>query len=128
MNNPKNPPPPAPSATLEKKTIVEEGTALKGAITSTCAVLVQGTISGEVTGPSIEVSATGSVEGKITTSNLSSRGKIAGELDVESAKLSGTIAPKSVVRASKLDVKLAATSGKIELRFGKGNDERGDLS
>src|SRR5690349_10484054 len=117
MNNPKSPPPvPTASATLEKKTIVEEGTALKGSITSTCAVLVQGTIAGEVTGPSIEVSATGSVEGKITTSNLTSRGKVAGELDVESARLSGTVAPKSIVRASKLDVKLAATDGKIELR------------
>src|SRR5262249_42784513 len=80
MNNPKTPA--ASSTTPEKRTIVEEGTALKGSITSTCPILVQGSIEGEVVGPSLDGSATGNVSGKVTTGTLNCKGRIAGELDV----------------------------------------------
>jgi cytoskeletal protein CcmA (bactofilin family) len=111
MNNPK-------SATAEKKTIVEEGTDLRGSINASCPVVVQGTVQGEVTGPSVEISATGQVSGKTTTGTLTSNGRVAGEVDVDVARLAGEVAPKTVIRASTLDVKLTHPTGKIELRFG----------
>lgn len=119
MNNPK---PPAPAA--EKKTIVEEGTELRGSMTATCPIVVQGSVEGEVTGPSIEVSATGKIAGKTTTGTLSSKGRIAGEIDVDVAQLSGTVAPKTVVKAATLDLKLSHPTGKFELRFGPGGGGR----
>jgi cytoskeletal protein CcmA (bactofilin family) len=115
MNNPKNPPP-----VPEKRTIVEEGTELKGSITSTCPIVVQGSIDGEVAGPSVEVSATGTIAGKITTGTLNSKGRIAGELDVDVAQLSGTVANKTVVRAATLDLKISNPNGKVELKFTTG--------
>jgi cytoskeletal protein CcmA (bactofilin family) len=120
MNNPKN-----PSPTTEKRTIVEEGTDLKGSISSTCPIVVQGSIDGEVAGPSVEVSATGRIAGKITTGILNSKGRIAGELDVDVAQLSGTVANKTVVRAATLDLKITNPNGKVELKFTTG---RGGIS
>jgi len=120
MNNPKN-----PSGTAEKRTIVEEGTELKGSITSTCPIVVQGSIDGEVSGPSVEVSATGTIAGRIKTGTLTSKGRIAGELDVDVAQLSGTVANKTVVRAGTLDLKITNPNGKVELKFTTG---RGGLT
>jgi cytoskeletal protein CcmA (bactofilin family) len=116
MNNPKSP-------TLEKKTVIEEGTELRGSIVATCPIVVQGTVEGEVTGPSVEISATGRVAGQTKTDTLSSNGHVAGQVDVDVARLSGEVAPKTVIRASTLNMKLTHPSGKIELRFepsGKG--------
>jgi cytoskeletal protein CcmA (bactofilin family) len=110
MNNPK-------SATLEKKTIVEEGTELRGSINASCPVVVQGTVQGEVTGPSVEISATGRVSGQTTSGTLNSNGHVAGEVDVDVARLAGEVAPTTVVRASSLDLKLTHPTGKFELRF-----------
>ena len=115
MNNPKS-----PSPTAEKKTIVEEGTELRGSINATCPVVVQGSVHGEVSSPSVEISTTGRIAGKTTTGTLTSNGHVAGEIDVDHARLAGTVAPKTVIRASTLDVKLAHPTGKIELRFGPG--------
>src|SRR5262245_20200099 len=103
--------PPNLSATAEKKTIVQDGTDLKGSITSSCPIVVQGSIEGEVAGPSIEVSATGRIAGKTTTGTLSSSGRVAGEIDVDVALLSGTVAHQTVVRATSLDLKLSRTEG-----------------
>ena len=38
-----------------KKTLIEEGTAFKGTLTSTCPIVVMGRVEGEMTGPSVEV-------------------------------------------------------------------------
>jgi cytoskeletal protein CcmA (bactofilin family) len=122
MNNPKSPqnPPPPP----EKKTIVEEGTELRGSITATCPIVVQGSVQGEIAGPSVEIRAGGRVTGKMTTGTLSSSGHIAGEVDVEVARLAGEVAPKTVIRATTLDVRLTHPTAKIELRFGTGGNGR----
>ena len=113
MNDPKN-----AGATAQKQTLVEEGTRLKGSITSTCPVVVRGTVEGGVEGPSVTVSATGSLSGRVDAGTVNSDGKIAGELEVDSARLSGSIANNTVVRAATLDVKVTAQTGKIQLTFG----------
>jgi cytoskeletal protein CcmA (bactofilin family) len=111
MNDPKNP-------TLQKRTLVEEGTGFKGSLTSTCPIVVQGSIEGDVEGPAVTVSATGTLSGKIQTGALKSDGKIAGDFDVETAQLAGAVATNTVVKASSLDLKLSVATGKLELRFG----------
>ena len=112
MNDPKTP------GVTGKRTLVEDGTTFKGSLTSTCPVLVQGSIEGDVDGPAVTISATGAVSGKIVTGALKSDGKISGEFDVESAQLAGFVEKDTVVRASSLDVKLTAATGKLQLTFG----------
>lgn len=102
----------------EKRTLVEEGTRFKGSMSSTCPILVQGAIEGDVEGPALTVSATGAVAGVVVASQLQSDGKISGEFDVESARLAGVVSDKTVVRASALDLKLTAPKGKLQLTFG----------
>ncbi len=115
MNDPKNP------ATQQKHTLVEDGTKFKGTLTSTCPILVRGTVEGGVEGPALTISATGSVSGSIQAGAVSCDGRIAGELDVDSARIAGTIAHGTVVRTATLDVKVTAPTGKIELKFGSGS-------
>jgi cytoskeletal protein CcmA (bactofilin family) len=112
MNDPKN-------ATTEKRTLVEEGTKFKGSLTSTCAIVVQGSVEGDVEGPSVTVSATGAVSGKIAAGALTSAGRIAGDFDVDTARVEGSVESNTVIRANSLDVKLTAASGKLQLTFGQ---------
>ena len=112
MNDPKSP-------STDKRTIVEEGTHFKGSLTSTCPIVVQGAIEGEVEGPSLTVSRTGAVSGKIVAGTLQSAGKISGDFDVETARVEGSVDSNTVIRANSLDVKLTAPNGKLELMFGQ---------
>jgi len=118
MNNPKPPATTGASATTTKQTLVEEGTRFKGSLTSTCPVLVRGTVEGGLEGPAVTISATGSVSGRVEAGSVSSDGKLAGELEVESARIAGQIAHGTVVRASSLDIKVTAETGKLQLTFG----------
>jgi hypothetical protein len=125
MNDPKAPPPPGSSSTLVKRTLVEDGTKFKGSLTSTCPIVVQGSVEGSVEGPSLTVSATGAVSGTITTGDLKSAGRISGEFDVDTAQLAGSVANDTVIRAASLDVKLAVETGKLQLTFGPGGGSGG---
>jgi len=116
MNDPKKPG--AASATLEKRTIVEEGTRFKGSLSSTCPIHVQGTVEGDVEGPAVTVSPTGAVSGRIVASQLKSQGRISGEFDVETAEVAGTVGNNTMLHTSSLDVKLESTTGKLQLTFG----------
>jgi cytoskeletal protein CcmA (bactofilin family) len=120
MNDPKIP----GGATTEKRTLVEEGTRFKGSLTSTCPILVQGTVEGDVEGPALTVSATGAVSGKITAGALKSAGKIAGDFDVDTAQLAGTVEHNTVIRAASLDLKLTVPNGKVQLTFGPASGPR----
>jgi cytoskeletal protein CcmA (bactofilin family) len=111
-------------STTEKRTLVEEGTRFKGSLTSTCPILVQGTVEGDVEGPALTVSATGAVSGKITAGTLKSAGKIAGDFDVDTAQLAGTVEHNTVIRAASLDLKLTVPNGKVQLTFGPAGGPR----
>jgi cytoskeletal protein CcmA (bactofilin family) len=112
------PAPPPPTAAVEKRTLVEEGTQLKGSLTSTCPILVHGSVEGDLEGPSLNVSSTGTVKGTIVTGSLKSEGRISGHFDVESAQLAGTVEANSVITANSLDLRLSKTNGRLELTFG----------
>ena len=123
MNDPKNPA--GAAAATEKRTLVEDGTRFKGSLTSTCPILVQGTVEGDIDGPALTISATGAVSGKITAGALKSAGKIAGDFDVDTAQLAGTVENNTVIRATSLDLKLTVPTGKVQLTFGPATGSRG---
>jgi cytoskeletal protein CcmA (bactofilin family) len=102
-----------------KKTLVEEGTQFKGALSSNCPVEVKGRVEGEVTAPALSVSETGAVHGKIKVGELNSQGELAGEFDADVVQLSGMIKDSTIIRAKSLEVKLAAPSGKMQVTFGE---------
>ena len=107
------------AATTEKRTLVEEGTTFKGSLTSTCPILVKGTINGDLEAPSLTVAATGSVSGKVKAGELKSEGELSGEFDVDKVVLSGSVKDNTVIRAKALEVKLAVTGSKMQVVFGE---------
>lgn len=108
----------AEAPTGAKKTLVEEGTEFKGALTSQCPVVVSGKIDGEVNAPSLTVSASGSVHGKVKVSDIRSDGELAGEFDADNVSLSGRVNDNTVIRSKSLEVKLSTDNGKPLVAFG----------
>ena len=103
----------------EKRTLVEEGTQLKGSLTSTCPVLVRGKIEGDVAAPALTVSASGAVHGKAKVGELHAEGEISGEFDADIVQLSGRVKDNTVIRAKTLSVQLASETGKLQVVFGE---------
>jgi hypothetical protein len=102
-----------------KQTLVEEGTELKGTLKSSCQVVVNGKIDGQIEAPSLTVTTTGTVLGTVRAQKLRSEGTLAGDIDADDVYLSGTVRSNTMIRAKKLEVKLAPTSGKLEVSFGE---------
>ena len=121
MNELKNP------GATEKRTLVEEGTTFKGSLTSTCPILVKGTINGDLEAPSLTVAATGSVSGKVKAGELKSEGELSGEFDVDKVVLSGSVKDNTVIRAKALEVKLSVTGSKMQVVFGEVQLDIGDM-
>jgi cytoskeletal protein CcmA (bactofilin family) len=101
-----------------KKTLIEEGTELKGTMISTCPIVVQGRVEGDLTGPSVEVTESGVLSGKAKVTELRSRGEIAGEFDAKVVELSGRVRDKTIIRAESLEVSLRREEGRIQMVFG----------
>jgi cytoskeletal protein CcmA (bactofilin family) len=107
------------NADAEKQTLVEEGTTLKGTIVSSCAVTVKGKVDGNLTAPSLRVSDTGSIHGKVNVGEIVSEGELSGEVEAELVQITGAVRKNTIVRATSLQVKLAAPpSQRVELAFG----------
>ncbi len=102
----------------DKRTLVEEGTELKGSLTSTCPVLVRGRVEGDVKAPALTVSASGAVNGKAHVGELHAEGELSGEFDADVVKLSGKVQDRTVIRAKTLSVELASQTGKLQVVFG----------
>jgi cytoskeletal protein CcmA (bactofilin family) len=102
-----------------KHTVVEEGSSFKGTLTSSCPIHVHGRIEGDVETPSLTVSPTGVVHGKVKVGMVRSQGELAGEFDADSIELAGTVRDNTVIRARSLEVKLASTRGKLQVIFGE---------
>jgi cytoskeletal protein CcmA (bactofilin family) len=94
-----------------KRTIIEEGTAFKGDLTSTCPIDVRGRVEGEIEAPSLSVSAAGSVHGRARVGSVRSEGELSGEFEAETIELSGTVKHQTVIRARSLEVRLASPRG-----------------
>jgi cytoskeletal protein CcmA (bactofilin family) len=111
--------------TSGKRTLVEEGTAITGNLTSSCPIVVMGRIDGEISGPSMEVAESGVVSGRIKVAALRSRGEVAGELEAESVQLSGRVRDETVIRARSLQVAGTPVKfGECELCIGEEPDKQ----
>ena len=106
-------------AAHKKHTVVEEGSSFKGTLTSSCPIHVHGRIEGDLETPSLTVSATGVVHGKVKVGTVRSQGELAGEFDADSVELAGAVRDNTVIRARSLEVKLASTRGKLQVIFGE---------
>jgi cytoskeletal protein CcmA (bactofilin family) len=115
-----------PKAGAGKQTIVEEGSHFKGSLVSTCPVLVNGRIEGDVETPSLSVSPTGSVKGKAKVGEVQSQGEIEGEFDAETVRIAGRVRDNTVIRAKTLEVKLASETSKMQVIFGECEISAGD--
>ena len=88
----------------DKKTIIEEGTEFKGSLSASCPILARGRIEGDITGPALEVTDTGVVNGQVKVTELRSRGELAGRFDAEEVMLSGRVRDDTVIVAKALEV------------------------
>src|SRR3954465_11369016 len=105
-------------ATDGKKTLIEEGTEVKGIVSSSRPIVVMGRVEGELTGPSVEVTESGMLCGKAKVTELRSRGELAGEFDAQVVELSGRGRSKTVIRAQSMEVSLKRDGARIEVTFG----------
>jgi cytoskeletal protein CcmA (bactofilin family) len=107
------------SGNTDKKTIIEEGSEVRGTLTSSCGVIVRGRLDGEIETPSLSVSASGAVHGRAKVGEVESQGELSGEFDADVVRLAGTIRDNTVIRARSLEVKLEAGTGKMQVMFGE---------
>ena len=108
-----------PTSTSDKRTIIEEGSEIKGTLTSSCGVVVRGRLDGEIETPSLSVSATGAVHGRARVGQVESEGELSGEFDADIVRLAGTVKDNTVIRTKSLEVKLEAGGGKMQVMFGE---------
>src|SRR5258708_13240080 len=90
----------------EKRTLIEEGTRFKGSMTSTCAVVVRGSIDGDLSAPSLTVSPSGAVHGTVKVGEMKSEGELAGEFDADVVLLAGSVKDNTVIPPTSLDLNL----------------------
>ena len=110
-----------------KQTLVEEGTEFKGTLKSSCAVVVNGTIDGEVDAPEITITRSGAVAGAIKAKKVRSQGTLSGNVDAGDVFLSGSVRSNTVIKAKSLEVKLGSSEkGQLEVTFGECNLEVGE--
>jgi cytoskeletal protein CcmA (bactofilin family) len=102
-----------------KQTLVEEGTELKGTLKSTCQVVVNGSIDGQIEAPSLMIAESGTVLGTVRAQKLRSEGNLGGDIDADDVYLSGVVRSNTMIRARKLEVKLEPQRGKLEVTFGE---------
>jgi cytoskeletal protein CcmA (bactofilin family) len=89
---------------IEKKTVIDEGTEFKGTLTSTHPVVARGRIEGEVNGPALEVAEGGVVVGKAKVTELRSSGELSGRFEAEEASLAGLVRAGTVIVAEAVEV------------------------
>jgi cytoskeletal protein CcmA (bactofilin family) len=109
-----------------KQTVVEEGTEFKGTLKSSCAVVINGTVDGEMDAPEITVSRSGSVAGSLRATRLRSQGTLSGKVEATDVFLSGIVRSNTAIKAKRLEVKLGSDQAQIEVTFGECALEVGD--
>jgi cytoskeletal protein CcmA (bactofilin family) len=107
------------SRPMNKITVVEEGTEFRGTLTSSCPIDVRGRVEGELSTPTLTVSASGAVHGRAKVGEVRSLGEISGEFDADRVELAGVVRDNTVIRARSLDVKIASERGKLQIIFGE---------
>jgi cytoskeletal protein CcmA (bactofilin family) len=111
----------------KRTTFIEEGSSFKGEFSSDCPIVVKGRIEGNITGPSLTVSATGAVAGMVKVGVIECEGELAGQFEADVVKLSGRVRDNTVIRAKSLEVKLSPEKGMLQVVFGECNLDVGEM-
>jgi len=82
-------------------------------------IVVKGKIEGDVSAPSLMVSSSGAVHGKVKVVQMHSQGELSGEFDADVVQLSGVVKDNTIVRAKSLEVKLDGQGSKMQVVFGE---------
>jgi cytoskeletal protein CcmA (bactofilin family) len=101
-----------------RRTVVDEGTELKGSVKSTCPIVVVGKVEGDISGPSVEISEKGVVSGTVQAVQFASHGEVFGLIEAESVELSGKIRDGTVIKARSLDIKVSRQGPRDPIQFG----------
>jgi cytoskeletal protein CcmA (bactofilin family) len=117
--------PTEPSKT-PKQTVLEEGTEFKGTLKSTCPVVVNGIIDGDVDAPELTITRSGSVAGSLRATKLRAQGTLSGKVEATDVYLSGVVRSNTSIKAKRLEVKLGSDQAQIEVTFGECALEVGD--
>lgn len=107
------------SSDREPRTVVEQGTRIKGTMASSCPIDVHGRIEGEVETPALHISPSGAVHGKAKVGMVSCEGEVSGEIDADRVILAGRVLDHTIIRARSLSVNLSSEKGKMEVVFGE---------
>src|SRR5215510_9250003 len=102
-----------------KQTVVEDGTEFKGTLKSSCAVVINGTVDGDLDAPEISVTRSGSVAGSLKATKLRAQGTLSGKVDASDVFLSGVVRSNTSIKAKRLEVKLGSDQAQIEVTFGE---------
>jgi cytoskeletal protein CcmA (bactofilin family) len=89
-------------------TLVEDGSEVRGTLTSRCPVVVQGLVEGDLNAPTITVTDTGTTKGQLRAGRIDSQGTVGGDLTAEVITLAGVVERETVIRAKSLEVRLAS--------------------
>jgi cytoskeletal protein CcmA (bactofilin family) len=102
-----------------RTTLIEQGTAFQGTLHATCPILARGKLDGDVTGPSLEVTETGHVAGKVKVTDLRSQGELNGRFEADDVVLAGHVRDKTVIVAKALEVTSTVTLESCEFLIGE---------
>jgi cytoskeletal protein CcmA (bactofilin family) len=103
----------------EKKTLIEHGTAFQGSLHASCPIVARGQLEGDVTAPSLEVTDTGHVAGKVKVTSLRSAGELSGRFEAEEVVLGGRVRDQTVIIARALEVTTPVVLDTCELVIGE---------
>ena len=81
----------------DKRTLIEDGTELKGTLTSNCPIVVMGRVEGELTGPSVEVTETG----VLADCQIAGAGSVTVHGHFFERESPGIVGPREVIVSSK---------------------------
>ena len=101
-----------------KQTVIEDGTEFEGSVRSRCPVSLSGKVDGQLEAPSLMVTSSGSVKGRVKVTDLKSEGEVSGQIDAQSVQLSGRVSDQTIINAKTLEVKLADKNGGVQVTFG----------
>lgn len=117
---------PVEPKSLSKQTVVEDGTELRGKLTSSCPVVINGVVDGELNAPEVTVATTGTVSGAIKAKRIRSQGTLSGSVEANDVFVSGTVRSNTTITAKSLEVRLSPDRGKLQVTFGECTLDVGD--
>jgi cytoskeletal protein CcmA (bactofilin family) len=110
-----------------RASIIDQGAVFKGTITASSTVIVRGVLEGEITGPGLEVDATGVVMGHAKVTKLRASGELEGTYEAEQAEVYGRLRDGVLIRADSLTVANSEEDTSTHVFFGECELEIGPL-